>query len=615
MAPRKAVVKRDVEEESSSSESGAESDWDEGDQADAQIHSAAPEDAVAKPKLESAKKITISLNKGNNKNLYCKVCGKTGHLAGFLGSVYLDCPNRPCYLCKKPGHTTATCPFKVAAGKGAESSSASSSLKAYNVAKMLMSRTLGQGPSRPQPQKETLPRYQIEAAIYKLFTRRICCLEFHPHLDHLVIAGDKKGHLGVWNYMKVHDHTVYSDIHKAVLNQIRMIPWMDTMSCCTASADGTVKIFDLETGMNRTLLNMNPGGWSQGGPWTMAYCCSPSSALNAIVAGDSDGVVHVLDHRIGGHSSVPDSYEQGQGGSQLSAAASSAGGVSVACRSAEVLRAQVHKKDKIVTLDIHPLDQRLMLTGGNDRIARLSDLRMLTSSCSSSPAPERGSPAEGSAAAAGSKKELAASAATAYKAVVSSAYFSPITGNKILTTCQDNRVRVWDNLSSLSSEDSAREIVHSHDFNRYLTAFRAEWDPKDPTENTFVIGRYISEDFNGQALHPIDIYNASTGRLLQVNKPHPRRDVIISGSSRSIYAWGPEEVDDDDESTANASGAGDAAQAGPSSADANKSADWMRSANFLFFDADPDAAKKKRKTDGNSKNSKKGKQAGSDSDD
>lgn len=60
--------------------------------------------------------------------------------------------------------------------------------------------------------------------------------------------------------------------------------------------------------------------------------------------------------------------------------------------------------------------------------------------------------------------------------------------------------------------------------------------------------RYISEDYGGVALHPIDIMDASSGRLLRsltdgnlttispVNKPHPRRDIIISGSSR----WAPE---------------------------------------------------------------------------
>jgi hypothetical protein len=36
-----------------------------------------------------------------------------------------------------------------------------------------------------------------------------------------------------------------------------------------------------------------------------------------------------------------------------------------------------------------------------------------------------------------------------------------------------------------------REIVHSHTFSRFLTPFRAEWDPKDPTERAFIIGRWV----------------------------------------------------------------------------------------------------------------------------
>lgn len=61
--------------------------------------------------------------------------------------------------------------------------------------------------------------------------------------------------------------------------------------------------------------------------------------------------------------------------------------------------------------------------------------------------------------------------------VVTAAYFSPVTGNKIMTTCQDNRIRVWDNICGNLAKPS-REIVHSHDFNRYLTSFKAEWDAK-----------------------------------------------------------------------------------------------------------------------------------------
>ena len=55
--------------------------------------------------------------------------------------------------------------------------------------------------------------------------------------------------------------------------------------------------------------------------------------------------------------------------------------------------------------------------------------------------------------------------------------WSQETGGKILTTCQDNKIRVWDYLHADLAEPR-RAIVHSHDFNRYLTAFRAEWDPK-----------------------------------------------------------------------------------------------------------------------------------------
>lgn len=75
--------------------------------------------------------------------------------------------------------------------------------------------------------------------------------------------------------------------------------------------------------------------------------------------------------------------------------------------------------------------------------------------------------------------------------VVNSAYFSPVTGKKLLTTCQDNRVRVWNYLLALDGPPD-KEIVHSHDFNRYLTPFRAEWDPKDHDERLFVVGRYVA---------------------------------------------------------------------------------------------------------------------------
>jgi len=193
----------------------------------------------------------------------------------------------------------------------------------------------------------------------------------------------------------------------------------------------------------------------------------------------------------------------------------------------------------------------------------------------------------------------------AHPKVINAAYFSPVTGRKVLTTCQDNRLRVWDSLLSCGGPAS-REIVHSHDFNRYLTPFKAEWDPKDPTENRFIIGRYISEDINGRALHPIDILDASSGALLRelidtnlttitpVNKMHPRRDVIISGSSRSLYMWAPSQQEDEE---------GGLGVAGPSTPAAEQrgaeaaALEALRraSARFTFFDADPGGSGEKKK--------------------
>lgn len=67
---------------------------------------------------------------------------------------------------------------------------------------------------------------------------------------------------------------------------------------------------------------------------------------------------------------------------------------------------------------------------------------------------------------------------------------------------------------------------------------------QDPSESLAVIGRYISENYNGAALHPVDFIDTSTGKLVAevmdpnittispVNKLHPRDDVLASGSSR-----------------------------------------------------------------------------------
>lgn len=72
---------------------------------------------------------------------------------------------------------------------------------------------------------------------------------------------------------------------------------------------------------------------------------------------------------------------------------------------------------------------------------------------------------------------------------------------------------------------------------------------QDVSESLVVVGRYISENYDGRALHPIDFIDVSTGQLVAevmdpnittispVNKLHPRDDVLASGSSRFVYKF------------------------------------------------------------------------------
>ncbi|KAK9811590.1 hypothetical protein WJX72_006636 [[Myrmecia] bisecta] len=564
--PRWVVARpaADDEEEEEQESSEEESDGDEavigfeegghgiaeqaGEEEEAQ-EAEQQEEAQAGPR----KKQKISVKLGQ-RSLVCHVCGKPGHNAGFVGSVYLDCPNRPCYLCKRSGHTTMTCPYRIAPEHGCVQASSVSS-----------DGVLGLVRKREQDgRKRELPMphagWQVDAAVLKLHSRRCTCLEFHPSKDNIVLSGDKKGQVAIWDFDKVYERTVYN-LQRALCNNLRFLHSGDGMSCCSASSDGTLKVFDIETGFDSEVMNLNPEGWIDGVSnernWGMFYGMDVCTHKGLVIAGDSKGLVHFADPR-----------EPKTLGSE-----------------------QLHKKgNKVTSVHVNPADENVVLTGSNDWTARMSDIRCLSGSAASTSA---------SASTGTSPVQLAS---LAHKAVVNAAYFSPITGGKIMTTCIDNRLRIWDSVYS-TDRDPDREIVHSHDFNRYLTPFRAEWDPKDPNERLLVIGRYISEDFGGVALHPVDLMDASTGQLLQqlkdpnltticpVNKPHPRLDVIISGSSRSLYAWRPITPGEGEEGTAS--------KASSSKSDATTTEVLLQgSAHFVFYDAEDGADEKKKRKAG-----------------
>ncbi|CAM6030736.1 unnamed protein product [Sphagnum balticum] len=460
---------------------------DGGEQDDAAGDGDDDEEGDQRSSVTKKARISISL-KGAK---VCKVCKAKDHQAGFVGSVYMDCPNKPCYLCKKPGHTTLTCPHRIATEHGVVAALHKHSM---GLVDFVHERQLRHH-LPPVKLTPVIPN-GVDSAVIRLHSRRVTYLEFHPTKDNLLISGDKKGQIGIWDFEKVFEKTVYDQIHTCLVNSIKFHPWQDGM-LYTASSDGKVCYTDLETAVPVEIFDLNPDGWAGPSTWRMMYAMDLNAIRNLALAADNFGFLYQLDMRSNLKVGKP---------------------------------IGVHKKGtKVVGLHCHPIEPDLFLTCGNDHTARIWDMRMLDSdSCL---------------------------AELQHSRVVTSAYFSPVTGTKILTTCQDNRIRVWDNICA-DLTTCSREIVHSHDFNRYLTSFKAEWDPKDPSECLTVIGRYISDDFQGVALHPIDFIDISTGQLVEqvfdhsitticpVNKLHPRINVMATGSSRSLFIWKPKEESD-----------------------------------------------------------------------
>ncbi|KAM7255868.1 hypothetical protein ACFE04_011609 [Oxalis oulophora] len=472
----KVVIERDTESEQSSSDD--EEEEEEEDPVKEETKNEVGFDLMKKGKVP----ITITLKK------CCKVCKQPGHQAGFQGANYIDCPMKPCYLCKLPGHTTMTCPHKVATQHGVIPATLRNT---RNPLQFVFERQLT--PRIPLVKPTYVIPDQVSCAVIRYHSRRITSLEFHPTNNNILLSGDKKGQVGIWDFSKVHEKTVYGNIHSCIVNNMRFKPSNDD-TIYAASSDGTVSSTDLETGISTSLMNLNPGGWQGPKSWRMLYGMDINSDKGVVLVADNFGLLYCMDMRS--------NSQIGKG----------------------IL---IHKKgSKVVGLHCNPVQPELLLSCGNDHFARIWDMRRLESG--------------------GSIYDLA------HRRVVNSAYFSPLSGTKILTTSQDNRLRIWDSIFG-NMETPSREIVHSHDFNRHLTAFRAEWDPKDPSETLAVIGRYISENYNGTALHPIDYIDTSTGELVAevmdpnittispVNKLHPRDDVLASGSSRSLFIWKPKE--------------------------------------------------------------------------
>ena len=57
---------------------------------------------------------------------------------------------------------------------------------------------------------------------------------------------------------------------------------------------------------------------------------------------------------------------------------------------------------------------------------------------------------------------------------INSAYLSPLTGDKLVTVCYDDKIRIYDVDNQAQLKSPAVEIVHNNNTGRWLTKFRVK---------------------------------------------------------------------------------------------------------------------------------------------
>ncbi|XP_026711837.1 WD repeat-containing protein 76 [Athene cunicularia] len=117
---------------------------------------------------------------------------------------------------------------------------------------------------------------------------------------------------------------------------------------------------------------------------------------------------------------------------------------------------------------------------------------------------------------------------------VASAFFSPVTGNRAVTVCADDKLRVYDTSSLSSKVEVLSTIRHNNNTGRWLSRFQAIWDPKQ--EDCFVVGSMLQprqiEVFQdtGKLLHSFSNLNCLNS-VCSINVVHPTKNVLVGGNS------------------------------------------------------------------------------------
>lgn len=328
-----------------------------------------------------------------------------------------------------------------------------------------------------------------EALERKVTKDRVFGIGLHPSISKTLVAvGDKWGGVGIWD---VDDDNTGDDgvhlfyPHSRPINVLQFPEW-NTRQLFSCSYDGTIRMGDFEKGVF-DLVFAHPEEKD------IAISSFAFVTPTELVASDLSGGISTIDVRC-------DRKDFSDGITTYKAHPKS-------CRN----------------VDVHPVNSNYCVSTGTEGSAHIWDLRKMSQNRP--------------------KPVLTINQAR----VINSAYFSPVTGNKILTTGMDDSIRVYD-FSDKKSDEAVilNDLRHNNNTGRWLTKFRANWYPK-------------REDLilSGLMGHPrqIELYSCTSipkklekihefkddevlGSICCVIHGHPYKPMVVGGNaSGKVYVF------------------------------------------------------------------------------
>lgn len=322
-----------------------------------------------------------------------------------------------------------------------------------------------------------------EGHIAKLVPHRIFSMAFHPaKYKTLVVAGDKWGNLGIWDVdsTKGDDGVYLYEPHSRPINCMSFDP-DNCGKLLTCSYDGTLRCCDFKSATFQEVYSFDEDDYSR-----FMYFAFGSPSSSTILAAIDTGYVLVVDTRTKRNAIAEQSY----------------------CLHDKVIKC----------IDVHPLNRNLFLTSCSDGSVAFWDIRNIKNM----------------------KSKLSSLQRTR---VATSAYFSPLTGSQVLVTSMDDYVTINDlDPSGLVSTSARCCFSHDNHVGRWLTSFRATWDPK--YDKYAVVGSMrrprqidiFSSEQKSTALMRLTHENLNSVNSL--NGFHPSVNMLAGGnSSGKVYLW------------------------------------------------------------------------------